>query len=82
MGYENVKKDVFVDEHERSDVVEDREKFLNTIKDLELYLVEFEENKSMKTKNYLDDCTVREDVHYPVIVITYNKCTFSINNGI
>lgn len=63
-------------------MVEDREKFLNTIKNLEPYLVEFEENRLMKTKNYLDDCTVKGDVRYSVIVITYNECTFFTNNGI
>ena len=49
--YKDVKKDVFVDGHERPDVVEDREKFLNTMKDLEPYLVEFEEDGLMKIKN-------------------------------
>lgn len=37
---------------------EDCEKFLNTIKDLELYLIKFEKDGSMKEKNYLDDCII------------------------
>ena len=55
--YKDIKKDVFVDGHERPDVVEDRQKFLRIMKGLEPYLVEFEEDGSMKTKNYPDDCT-------------------------
>ena len=43
-------------------MVEDREKFLNTMKDLEPYLVEFEEDGSIKAKNYPDDCAVGGDV--------------------
>ena len=63
-------------------MIKDREKFLNTMKDLELYLVEFEEDGSMKVKNYPDNCVVGGDVRRPDIVITHNKCTFSTNDGI
>ena len=80
--YKDVKKDVFVDGHERPDVVEDRKKFLSTMKDLEPYLVEFEEDGSMKTKEYPDDCAVGGDKRRPVIVITHDECTFSANDGI
>lgn len=44
-------------------MVENCQKFLKIIKDLEPYLVEFEEDKSMKTKNYLDDCIVAVNIH-------------------
>ena len=80
--YKDVKKDVFVDGHERSDVVEDRKKFLSTMKDLEPYLVKFEEDGSMKTKEYPDNCAVGGDKCRLVIVITHNECTFSANDGI
>ena len=54
----DVKKDVFIDGHERPDVVEDREQFLKTMKELELFLVEFKEDGTMKAKNYPSDCKV------------------------
>lgn len=54
--YKNIKKDVFIDGHERPDKIEDCEKFLNIIKDLKLYLVEFEKDGLIKAKNYLNDC--------------------------
>lgn len=52
------------------------------MKELEPYLVEFEEDGSMKTKEYLSDCVVGGDIHRPVIAITHDKCTFSANNRI
>lgn len=52
------------------------------MKDLEPYLVEFEEDGLMKTKNYLDNCVVGGDILRPIIVITHDKCTFSANDRI
>ena len=78
----DIKKDVFVDEHERPDVVEDRQNFLRIMKDLEPYLVEFEEDGSMKTKNYPNDCAVGGNIRRPVIVITHDEYTFSANDRI
>ena len=63
-------------------MVEDRQKILRIMKDLEPYLVEFEEDGSMKTKNYPDDCAVGGNTRRPVIVITHDECTFSANDGI
>ena len=77
-----MKKDVFVDRHERPDVVEDRERFLKTMKELEPYLVEFEEDGTMKAKNYPSDCKGGGDEHRPIILITHDECTFSSNDGI
>ena len=77
-----MKKDVFIDGHERPDVVEDRERFLKTMKELKPYLVEFEEDGIMKVKNYPSDCKVGGNEHRPIIVITYNQSTFSSNDSI
>ena len=71
-----------MDEHEQPNMVKDCKKILNTIKDLEPYFVEFKEDGSMKTKEYLDDYVVRGDKRCPVIVITHNEYTFSANDGI
>lgn len=76
------KKMFFIDGHERLDIVKDCKKFLNTMKDLKLYLIKFEKDESMKTKKYLDDYIVGKEKYYPIIIITYNKCIFSVNNRI
>lgn len=52
------------------------------MKDLEPYLVEFEEDGSMKAKSYPDNCAVEGNIRRPVIIITHNGYTFSTNNGI
>lgn len=52
------------------------------MKELELYLVEFKMDGTIKAKNYLLDCEVRGDNCRPIIVITYDEYTFSSNNGI
>ena len=80
--YKDVKKDVFIDGHERPNVFKDRKKFLSTMKDLEPYLVEFEKDGSMKTKEYPNDCAVGGDKRRLVIVITHDECTFLANDGI
>ena len=84
LGYEykDVRKDVFIDGHERPDVVEDRAKFLKVMKGLKPYMVEFEEDGTMKAKVYPDDCAVEGQNRRPVIVITHDECTFSANDGV
>lgn len=83
MGYTywDIKKDVLIDGHERANVVEDRKAFLKTMSDLEPYLVEFDSEGNIKDKIYSDDCQVGGTNCRPVIVITYDECTFSANNG-
>lgn len=61
-------------------MVGDYKKFLNIIKNLELYLIEFKKDKSIKTKNYLNNYIVKEDIYCFIIVITHNKYTFFTNN--
>lgn len=48
------------------------------IKNLKPYLVEFEENKSMKKKNIW--IITKRDKRCFIIKITYNKYTFFANN--
>lgn len=57
--YKDVQKDVFVDGHERSDVVEDRSNFLEKMEELKPYMVEFNEDGTMKPKVYPPDCAVK-----------------------
>lgn len=53
---------MFVNKHKRLDVVKDRAKFLKYMKDLEPYLVEFEENGTMRTKTYPKNCQVDGEI--------------------
>ena len=63
-------------------MVEDCLKFLRIMKDLKPYLAEFEEDGSIKIKNYPDNCAVDVNIHQPIIVIIYDECIFSANDGI
>lgn len=47
-----VGRNVFIDGHERPDVIKARTDFLHTLKDLEPYLVEFDENGRIMDKAY------------------------------
>ena len=80
--YKEVCKDMFIDGHEQPDVVEDRNRFLVKIEELKPYMVEFNEDGLIKAKDYLVDGTVGGEERCPIIVITYDECTFSANNGI
>lgn len=61
-------------------MVENYKKIWSIKKDLGLYLIGFDKNKSIKTKKYLDNYTIGEDKHWLLIVIIYNKYLFSTNN--
>ena len=74
------KRSIF-DGHERKDVVEYREKFLDEMKKLLPYLVEFSEDGSMISKEYPEDCAVGGPNRRPVIMITHDESTFSANDG-
>lgn len=49
--------------------------------DLEPYLVEFDSEGNMKDNVYPDDCQIGGTGRRPVIMITYDECTFSANDG-
>ena len=79
--YQHIEKNVFVDSHEQSNVVENRKKFVKTIEKMEFYLVEFDTEGKMFSKAYPSDCTVEREIRCLIIIITYDECTFSSNNG-
>ena len=83
LGYEykDMRKDVFIDRHERSDIVEDRKNFLG-MEELKSYMIKFEENGTIKKKIYLSDCIVYGPNRRPIIVIFLDEYTFSANDGI
>lgn len=73
-----MKKYVFIDEYEQPNAIEDHEQFLKIITKLEL----FEDDSIIKTKNYLLDCKVGGEKRQSIIVITYDKYMFLLNDGI
>ena len=83
LGYKwkEVQKGVFFDGHEREDVIEYRETFLNEMKLLLPYFVEFYEDGTIVPKEYPDDCAVRGPNRRPIIMITHEESTFSANDG-
>lgn len=50
------------------------------IKNLELYLIEFEKNRLRKNKNYINIYLVKNNICRFIIVTTYNHYTFFANN--
>ena len=50
---------MFVDGHERSDVVEDCSNFLKKVEELKPYMVEFNKDGTMKPKTYTLDCAIK-----------------------
>ena len=52
------------------------------MKELKLYLVKFNKDGIIKNKIYQLDYTIRGEDCWPIIIITYNECTFLENNGI
>lgn len=79
--WKEVQKGVFFDGHEREDVVEYREIFLDEMKALLPYFVEFSEDGSILPKDYSEDCAVGGPNKRPIIMITHNESTFSANDG-
>lgn len=63
-------------------MVEDWNRFLTKIEELKLYMVKFNEDSAMKTKNYLVNYAVEEKKHCSIIIITYDKYIFFANNRI
>ena len=80
-SWKDVKKGVFLDGHEREDVMEDRHKFLQIMKNYALYIVDFKADGSMEEKEYPLDCAVGGPDRRPIIVITHDESIFSANDG-
>ena len=83
LGYnwQHVKKGVFIDGHERADVVADRAKFLQRMKELDPYLVDFDSSGRILDKTYPNDCKVGGCQRRPIILITHDESIFSANDG-
>lgn len=76
-----MKKEVFIDGHEREDVIEDRQNFLKIMKDHAPYIVDFKADILMEEKTYPSDCAVNRPNQRLLIVIIHDESIFSANNG-
>lgn len=73
---------MFTNGHEQPDVVENHKVFLEKIKKLKPYMIDFDKNGVIKPKVYLSDCAIEGNNRQPIIIITHNKRTFFANNRI
>lgn len=71
-----------MDRYEQSHVVENCINFLKKIEELKPYMVEFNKDGTIKPKAYPPDCAIKDENQQSIIIITYDKHTFSANNGI
>lgn len=62
-------------------MVEYREIFLNEMKSLLPYFVEFFDDGSILPKLYSENCTMDNPDQRPIIMITYNESIFFANDG-
>jgi hypothetical protein len=79
-SWKEIRKGIFIDGHERPDVVEYRKEFLKEMWRLSAYFVEFTQDGQMMEKIYPADCQVGEP-GAPIIVITHDESIFSASDG-
>ncbi|PWW74281.1 hypothetical protein C7212DRAFT_212228, partial [Tuber magnatum] len=72
-------KGVYIDRHERKDMVAYRERFVKILKGLWPFVIEFEDDGSRKEKTYPMRCEVG-GLTRPIILIIYDESTFSSND--
>lgn len=77
-----MRKDVCIDGHERSNIMEDCKNFLQKIKEFKPYIIDFEENGTMESKIYLSNWVVDGNNWRSIIIITYDKYISLANNKI
>jgi hypothetical protein len=80
-NWREVRKGIYIDGHERPDVVEYRKNFLDYMHGLGPYLVEFDENGEIKEKQYPPDCYARSPFRRPIIPVTHDESTFNAHDG-
>lgn len=59
-----------------------RNQFLTKIEELKLYIAKFDKNGIMKPKDYLSNSIIGGEKQWPIIIITHDKCIFSINDDV
>lgn len=68
------------DGHECKNLIKYKIPFLNKMKSLLLYLVKFFKDKFMLSKEYPNDCIMSSLDQRLIIIIIYNKSSFSTND--
>ena len=83
LGYQitDIKKRVFLDGHERLNVVEYQALFLKELEALCPSLVEFHDHGSMEERMYLSDYAVNSANKRPVILIIHDESIFLLDDG-
>ena len=71
---------MFFDGQKREDVIEYQETFLNKMKSLLPYFVEFYKDDTIVIKEYSNDCAVGKPNWRPIIMIIYDENKFFANN--
>ncbi len=71
--YKNVKKNVIMDKHKPSDVIDDSNNFLRLMNELKPYTVKFEEESTMKPKKYLSDYSMESEERRQIIIINHDE---------
>lgn len=80
--YKNIQKAVFVDRLKGSNIIKDCAYFWKKMEELQLYMIEFDKNSTMKLKAYPLDYAVDGENKQLIIIITYDECTFSANDDV
>lgn len=81
--YKDLYKDIFVNGHEQSNIVNNCKNFLKKIEEFKPYVMKFEKDDIMKLKVYPSSCIIKEDKCRPtIIIIPHDEYIFSINNGV
>lgn len=52
------------------------------MEELKPYIVEFNQDRVVKPRVYSSNYIIRAENCWPVVIITYNKCNFFVNNKI
>ena len=72
---------MFFNGHKQKDIKEYWEIFLHEIKLFLLYFVEFSKNSAIVSKEYLNDCVIRESEKRPINLIIHNESIFLANDN-
>lgn len=66
--YKNIYKDIFIDKYEQLNITKDCKSSLSKIKELKLYIVEFEETVIIKYNIYLPEYIVQDNYSCSIII--------------
>lgn len=69
---------MFIDSHKHRNLIERRNKFSNLMKNLDLCLMKFKKNASIKVQVYLQDCLAKKKIYWSIIFVTHDDCIFCL----